>query len=217
MIRGAIFDLDGTLLDSMEIWEHAGEWYLQDRGITAEPGLGTKLYAMNMVQAAEYLKERYGLTDTIERIIDSVNQRILRYYREEVQTKPGVLQALECLRGQGVHMTIATSSDRVLAEAALARHGLMQYFERIFTCSEEHCDKSSPDIYLAACAAMRTAPEKTCVFEDALHAVQTAAAAGFRVTAIYDPASAAAAEELRKTADDYFMSFWELTEDWIRQ
>ena len=134
-IKGIIFDFDGTLFDSMSIWETAGADYLSSLGYTAEEGLSEKLKAWSMMQSAEYLKEQYGLPMSVEEIIAGVNKTVEDFYFYRAMPKENVISVLSAFQERGVKMCIATATDRYQVEAALRRCGMLEYFEAIFTCS----------------------------------------------------------------------------------
>lgn len=209
-LKGAIFDLDGTLLDSMYVWETTGEAYLIRHGITPEKGLNERFQALSIMQAAQYYREHYGITDSVEEIIDDVNKTVEHLYESEVLPKPGVLQFLEELRGNGVKLCVATATDRYMVEAALQRIGILQYFESILTCTEVGFGKDRPIIFEQALGKLGTSKADTIVFEDALYAIETAKKAGFRVAAVYDDSSKKQQAEIRALADYYATSF----QDW---
>lgn len=165
MIRGAIFDLDGTLLDSMPIWEDAAERFLNSLGIEAEPGLRQILYPMSMTEGGEYLKSRYRLELSVDEIVAGVSHVIEDFYAHQVQLKEGVGQFLAGLKQAGIKMVIATSNDRQVFEGALKRLGVFDCFDQIFTCSEIGVGKSKPDIFLVAAEFMGTLPEETWVLK----------------------------------------------------
>jgi HAD superfamily hydrolase (TIGR01509 family) len=211
MIAGAIFDVDGTLLDSMQIWNDAGERYLRNLGIKAEPDLGKIMFSMSMVQGAKYLKERYGLQLDADVIINGINSIIQDFYDNQVPLKRGVKQFLGEMKECDIKMTAATSSDRSLIEKAMDRLEILSFFDRIFTCSEVGTGKSKPDIYLAAKRYMDTELSNTWVFEDAYHAIKTAKNAGFRIAGVYDDSSMEVQKEIREISDIYLYDLSDFT------
>ncbi|HML38677.1 MAG TPA: HAD family phosphatase [Bacillota bacterium] len=203
MIAGAIFDLDGTVLDSMKVWEDAPELYLESLGIKAEPGLGKTLFPMSMAEGAEFLKEHYCPDKDADAIIKGVNRIVRDFYFEQVRLKEGVGQFLKDLKQAGIKITAATTSDREFVEKALERLDILDCFDRIFTCTEIGAGKSQPDIFLAAAEYMETVPGSTWVFEDSLYAIKTAKKAGFRTVGVYDESAGEDQEEIRSLADIY--------------
>ena len=203
MIKGMIFDADGTLLDSMPIWDDLGARYLKGIGIEAEPGLSEILFCMSLEESAAYMKRTYGLSQTEEEIRNGVLAKLDDFYVNEVQAKPGVSEFLRTLHERKVPMMIATSSSRHHIEAAMRRLGFLDYFAGIITCEEVGAGKSRPDIYLKCAEAMGLDPEEVCVVEDVIHAVRTANAAGFPTAGVYDAASAEDTEDMKKECSIY--------------
>ena len=210
-IRGAIFDVDGTLLDSMFIWDTIGEAYLRSIGYQPKENLNETFKNMSLHQAARYYQTEYGVTQSIDEIMDGVNAMLERYYRFEVPLKPGVAELLERLRQDGVKLCIATATDRHLVEAALDRCGVLSCFGEIFTCNEVGHGKDEPDIFEAALRFLGTRREETLVFDDALYAVRTAKEAGFPVAAVYDSHERSQAE-VRARSDLYLEDLTQLVE-----
>jgi|InofroStandDraft_1065614.scaffolds.fasta_scaffold43478_2 HAD superfamily hydrolase (TIGR01509 family) len=210
-IRGAIFDVDGTLLDSMFIWDTIGETYLRSIGYQPKENLNETFKNMSLRQAARYYQTEYGVTLSIDQIMDGVNAMLERYYRFEVPLKPGVAELLERLRQSGVKLCIATATDRHLVEAALDRCGVLSCFGEIFTCNEVGHGKDEPDIFEAALRFLGTRREETLVFDDALYAVRTAKEAGFLVAAVYDSHERSQAE-VRARSDLYLEDLTQLVE-----
>lgn len=206
--KGAIFDVDGTLLDSMWIWDSMGEDYLRSLGIEPKTDIREKLRPMSLYQAACYFRSEYGICDSAEQIMDGVNRRIAHFYTEEVLPKYGAEHFLSRLKASGVNMCIATATDIGLIEVALERCGMAKYFSKIFTCAMVGEGKDSPAIYDASLAFLSTAKKETIVFEDALHAAKTAKAAGYTVAAVYD-ASEPGQKELAEIADYYLKDYKE--------
>ena len=210
-IRGAIFDVDGTLLDSMFIWDTIGETYLRSIGYQPKENLNETFKNMSLHQAARYYQTEYGVTRSIDEIMDGVNAMLERYYRFEVPLKPGVAELLERLRQDGVKLCIATATDRHLVEAALDRCGVLSCFGEIFTCNEVGHGKDEPDIFEEALRFLGTRREETLVFDDALYAVRTAKEAGFPVAAVYDSHERSQAE-VRARSDLYLEDLTQLVE-----
>ena len=211
MVQGVIFDVDGVLLDTMHVWTDAGARYLATLGREAEPRLGDKLFTMTVDMGAVYLKENYGLSQSLPEIIKGINGVVEDYYYHEAAFKPGARALLDRLRQAGVPMTIATSTARPYILAAFDRLGYTGYFTSVLSCVQLETSKSEPDIFFRAAADMGTEPEKTWLFEDGLYSVRTAKAAGFKTVGVYDQVSAHEQEELRRLADVYVTSLTDFT------
>ena len=212
-LQSAIFDMDGTLVDSMHVWRDIGPRLLRSQGIEPEEGIYEKLNLMTLRQSAQYCKDTYGLPQTVDELMDMINDIMAGFYQNEVQAKPGVHKFLSLLKMEGVGMYIATNTDRRLVEIALKRVGIGSYFRGILTCGEVGVGKSeSPEIYERAMRRLQSNKKDTVIFEDSLHGIKTAKSAGFRVCAIYDPASQADQEEIKAISDYYIRSFEEMFE-----
>lgn len=210
MTAGAIFDVDGTLLDSMSIWDTVGEDYLRSIGYRPRGNLNEVFKDMSLDQAARYYQAEYGVALSVEEITAGVNAMLEDFYRHRAPLKPGAGAFVEGLFRRGVRLCIATATDRYLVEAALERCGVLSRFERIFTCGEVGHGKDEPDIFEAALRFLGTERSKTVVFEDALYAARTAKKAGFRLAAVYDVHEKGQAE-IRRLADLYLENFEQLS------
>jgi len=211
-LQSAIFDMDGTLLDSMHIWNHLGADLLKQLGHTPRPDLEDRLKVLTLRQGAAYCKEAYGLPQTAEEIVQMLEGRVHDFYHNEVLAKPGVEKFLSLLKMEGVWMYVATATDRELAEAALRHAGIDHYFRGMLTCQEVGKGKDDPEIYERAMRRLQSNKKDTVIFEDALHAIQTAKAAGFRVAAVYDRSAEADQPAIQRLADTYIRSFEEMFE-----
>ena len=206
MIKGAIFDLDGTLLDSMFIWDTIGEEYLRSLGKEPHEDLKETFMTLTLEEAAEYYREHYGVSLSVKEIVDGVNAMVEQTYRTKVTLKPGISEYLAWLKENGVRMCVATVTDRYLVEETLERLGVRHYFSEIFTCAEVGFGKDKPVIYQKALEHLETAKDETYVFEDMLFALNTAKTDGFPTVGIYDRHEAHQ-DELKELADYYVLDF----------
>ena len=201
-----IFDADGTLLDSMYIWQELGGRYLRSLDIMPERDLSKILYPMSLEQSCLYLQSQY----VPEKSIDEIRQGILRiiqdFYIDEVELKDGVRNFLKTMKQRNIPMVIATSGDRTLLNAALERNGIDEYFDAIFTCSELETTKHEPKIFLACAEFLGLAPNNIAVFEDSLFAIETAKAAGFITFGVEDESNIYDREKIIEVAD-YYVDF----------
>ena len=213
MLKGAIFDLDGTLLDSMFIWDTAGEVYLRSIGIEPREDLQKVLKPMSLLQSATYIREKYSIPLTVEEIMDGVNRTVEGFYFHTVQPKEGVIAFLEQMKKQEVRMCIATATDRYQVEAALKRCGIEPFFSEIFTCTDVGHGKDEPIIFQKAMDYLGTTKANPIVFEDAYHAAKTAKADGFITVAVFDSHETKQVE-LHSVSDCFIENFTQTEHFW---
>lgn len=206
MLKGAIFDLDGTLIDSMFIWETIAEDYLRCLGKEPHEDLKSTFMTLTLEEAAQYYRDHYGVTLSVQKIVDGINTMIEEIYRTKVTLKPGIEKYLYWLKKNNVKMCIATATDRYLAEETLERLGIRSYFSKIFTCTEVGRGKDEPIIYQKAIAFLGTMKKETCVFEDSLFALKTAKADGYIAIGVYDKHEKKQ-EELQHLSDYYIRDY----------
>lgn len=185
-LKGAIFDMDGTILDSMFIWMDVERDYLISKGYMPREDLFDAIRSMNLEQTAKYFISEYGLPETPEQIRKEIYDLVSNFYLHEAQLKPGAKEFLEYLHGAGVKMALATATDRMYVEGALRRCGVLDLFDTVCTCGDVGVSKREPDVFFKALATIGTSQADTVVFEDAYFAIKTASNAGFRVVAVYD-------------------------------
>ena len=212
-LKCAIFDFDGTLFDSMFIWDNVGEIYLRSLEKEPKPSMREDVRALSLYQSACYFKQEYDMFLSVEEIMRGINQTIEHFYIHEVLPKPGVADFLKRMHKDGISMCIATASDRYQIEAALSRCGMEHYFEAIFTCSEVGHGKDEPVIFQKAMEHFGADRSSAIVFEDAIHAIQTAKDDGFAVVAVFDSSEKRQAE-IRNLADCYITGFEHTEEFW---
>lgn len=209
-IQGAIFDLDGTILDSMHIWSEIGLLFLKNKGIEPPPGVEDEFVKMSMVQAAEYYIKNIDPTATVMEIVNEVNALVQGFYFNEVIKKDGVKEFLDFLKSRDVKMCIATATDKHLVEKALERNDIREYFLEIFTCSSVGAGKDTQKIYDVALEFLGTPKENTFVFEDALYAIETANKAGYNILGINDVSEKADPETVKKLCNYYINNYSEI-------
>lgn len=207
MINGIIFDVDGTMLDSMRIWGELGTRYLSFVGIEAKPGLAKILFPMSLDESSEYLKKEYNLPYSVERITEDTIKILEDFYKYEAKPKDGAVEFIKQMVDKHIPMAIATSGDRRILNTALERLGLSDCFAAVLTCSDLQTNKRVPTIYLRAAELLGTKPEETAVFEDVLYAIRAAKSAGFITYAVEDISSIQDRKEIKATADYYLQDF----------
>ena len=188
-IKGAIFDLDGTLINSLFFWDRLwvllGEKYLSNKDF--RPGLEMEkaVRTVTFVDAAKMLHEKFGFGNP-EEIYKLIYDFCVDTYRNEVTLKPGVKELLAHLKSKGVKMCIATASMPALLREIFDRFDLDRYFPKVISCAEVGKDKSHPDVFIAAETYLGTARDDTWIFEDSFTALKTAQNAGFKTVGVYD-------------------------------
>ncbi|MBS7299024.1 MAG: HAD family phosphatase [Eubacteriales bacterium] len=208
-IKGAIFDLDGTLLDSMHAWDGVGERYLKSKGIQASPTLQDEIGSMSLIESCTYVKKQYNLEEGVDEILAGILKIVESFYFEEALLKEGVGDFINCLHSKGVRMCVATATDKTLAKAALERNKVIEYFDSILTCGELGCNKATAQIYNKALKALGTQKGNTVVFEDAFYAAKSAKRDGFIVCGVYDVSED---KPVKDICDFYINSFLEAGE-----
>lgn len=214
MIKAAIFDVDGVILDSLIVWNDLGERYLRAMNIEPEKDINSVLFSMSMEQGAMYLKSHYGLDISERQIMLDVQNMVQDFYYNQVQLKKGAKRVLDFLLENNIPMAVATSSQRTHIEKAFARLGIIDYFDVILTTSEVGQSKYFPDIYEAAARAMNAKNEQILVFEDSLYALKTAVKAGFVGVGVRDDNGEPNQLELMNTGRLYLEKIDDLIYKW---
>lgn len=203
-IKYAIFDADGTLLDSMHIWDTVDGAFLMMRGIFPKEDRIFMRYGY--FNAVNRIIEEYGVDMTPDEIRSEI-MKILKYYYDNVaKAKDGVKEFLQALNDNGVRCVVATATDRIVMKSALERLGLLEYFEEVFSTKDTGISKHDPHIYNMACDFLG-ADEDIFVFEDAAYAIDTVVKAGYRVVAIEDYSAENEREHIKEVSDYYVTSY----------
>lgn len=202
-----IFDLDGTLVDSMWMWRQIDIEFLGERGIVLPEDLQQKIEGMSFRETAVYMQERFQLKETAEELMDIWNKMAFEKYKNEVPLKRGIQKFLEHLKACQIKMGIATSNSPLLVETVLKAQGIFEYFDSIHTANEVEKGKPAPDIYLLVAKDLGVEPEKCLIFEDIVQGIMAGKNAGMTTCAIYDDYSKDDDENKRATADYYIEDY----------
>ncbi len=201
-IDAAIFDMDGTLLDSLSVWTDLAQTFLESKGVEFSSELCEKMKAMSIQESAVFLKNELEVCDSSEEIINGVRESLIKFYAGEAKFKEGAYEFLEKLKEAGVKMCICTANDEKLAYLALKANKAEGFFSDII-CMGKH----NPKAY-DTCLDVLNAKKETCmVFEDAYYATKTAKEAGYKVCGVYDKHEK---EDIKPFCDIYIDSFNEI-------
>ena len=189
-ITGAIFDMDGTLIDSLSFWdvfwERLGTRYRNDPSFRPNAEEESTMRTMLLRDLADRLHETYGFAESGEELHRVANEMCERFYIEDVEMKEGAIEFLEHCRRRGIRMCIASASAMNLIELAMKKFELYKYFSRVISCSEVGKGKDFPDLFDLAHAHLGTPKESTWVFEDSIVAIETSVKAGYKTVGIFD-------------------------------
>lgn len=207
---GAIFDMDGTLLDSMGVWRDITAKFLEKRGITLSDEMVKKFRDMTLEESLPLIVDMFQLPDTLEEVFQEFSALAREEYMHNIPFKPHAKAYLEKLHKSGVKIAIATSGYDELCRGALKRLGALAYVDAIALSSEVGVNKSNPDVYLLAASRLGIAPADCMVFEDILLGIGGGKKAGMQTTAVADFSNENEWEQLKNSADFYINSWAEL-------
>lgn len=209
-MKAAIFDMDGTLIDSMGAWRALNVSFVRDRGVALTPGEEQALYSMSGTMVVDYIRQRFGLEADFSELLERAKQRMEPVYRAGVPLKPGAGAYLKRLRAQGVKCVVATATPARLALIALNRVGLVTDLDYIFSTDMIGGFKGERAFFDRLCAMIGERNEDCVMFEDALYAMQGARGAGLGVIGVTDPTNASDREAIRAVCDRMIDSYDEL-------
>ena len=208
--KAVIFDLDGTLVDSMWIWKSVDIDFFGERGVELPDDLQGALDGMSFRETAAYMKNRFGFVETVDELMVIWNEMAHKKYQYEAPLKEGVLEFLKALKEKDIKVGIASGNSEFLVRTVLESHGVLEYFDSIHTANEVEKGKPAPDIYLLVAKDLQVNPEHCLIFEDIVHGIMAGKNAGMKTCAIYDHYSKEDDEKKRELADYYITDYREL-------
>lgn len=209
-IDAIIFDLDGTLMDSMGVWREIDVEFLGRFGMPVPDDLLENIEGMSFTEGAIYFRDVLGVPLTVEEIVDCWNEMAMYKYGHEVKPKPGAKAFILRANELGIPMAIASSNSIPLIDAVLKRNGMENCIDAVAISCEVPKGKPAPDVYLLAAKRVNADPTRCVVFEDILPGIIGGKAAGMRVVVMDDPHSVQSKEEKEALADGYIFSFDEI-------
>lgn len=215
--KAVIFDLDGTLVDSMWMWKEIDREYLGRYGLKLPEDLQRSIEGMSFTETAHYFKEHFQIPESIEQMKKTWNEMAWEKYEKQTPLKEGAKEFLDFLKEQKISMAIATSNSRELVDMVTRVHHIYDYFSAIITGCEVEKGKPAPDVYLKAAAEIGAEPEDCLVFEDIVQGIMAGKNAGMRVCAVEDVYSMFQDKEKRELADYYITDYKELMSAWKRE
>lgn len=204
----AIFDMDGTLVDSMSHWNNLAGEFLEGKGVAHVPReVIEKIKVMTITESAALFIDEFNLTGTPETVVAEMNAMMDEHYRRDIPLKSGVKEYLDSLHEKGVEMCVASATAEHLMEACLKRVGVMKYFKFLLSCETVGVGKHRADVYFEAAKRLQAKPCDTAVYEDAIYAASTAKKAGFYVIGVYDDSAKLRWKDIEVLADEVIKEF----------
>ncbi|MDE6796737.1 MAG: HAD family phosphatase [Ruminococcus sp.] len=211
MIKGIIFDLDGTLIDSMNVWCETDRIFLKENGVENPPeDISERVKKLTVDKSAELFIKEFGLECSVDYIIRRIEEIVQHEYFYKIPLKKGVPELLDFLDSKSIPYGVATVTYKNLAEAVLKRHGISDRLKFLLTSADFPQGKKTPDMYIRCAEIMGLVPENVLIAEDSLHCIETAVSAGFLTAGVYDSFSENDMENIIRISDYYFNEISEI-------
>ena len=205
--KAAIFDLDGTLLNSMDVWKQIDISFLQKRGLPVPADYVTEICSRSFAEAAQYTLDLFKLSEKVEVMVKEWEEMAVYEYAHNVELMPHTLEYILKLKDMGVKLAVATGLPEKLFLPCLENNGVLELFDVCCSTDEVRRGKEYPDIFAFAAQKLDVCPEQCLVFDDVLPAVRSAKQSGMLVCGVYDKYSAHHRTEMEQIADGYLIDF----------
>ena len=210
LMKGAIFDCDGTLIDSAKAWRAVETELFKAVGGRVTDEVARALSPLTIPEAAVYLHDTHGVGADADDVVRMIGEGMLAFYRSKAQPRPGALEFVQALHARGIRCSVASSSPQDFLQAGLACAGFLPYLDAVVSVEDVGASKREPAVFDRACELMGTSPADTWGFEDSIYAIHTLKAAGYRTVGIYERDTSGTFEQLKETADIAVLSFEDL-------
>ena len=211
MIDGIIFDLDGTIIDSMNVWCETDRIFLKENGVDNPPeDISERVKKLTVDKSAELFIREFGLECSVEYVIRRIEEIVQYEYFCKIPLKKGVPEVLDFLDGKSIPYGVATVTYKNLAEAVLKRHGIYERLKFLLTSADFPKGKKNPDMYIRCAEIMGFPPKNVLIVEDSLHCIETAKDAGFMTAGVYDSFSENDMDNIIRISDYYFNEISEI-------
>lgn len=205
-IKGYIFDLDGTLIDSMPLWYNVDRIFLSENGVTPPDNISEIVKKMTVEQSSRYFIDTFNLKISQQQIINRIEQIVAENYKNTIPLKEGVSNLLDHLDSKNIPYGVATATYRSLATSCLTRLNLINRIKFLETCSEIGKGKEFPDIFFKCAENLKLSPKSVAVVEDSLYCLETAKNHGFFTIAIWDKSNNSDWQSIENLCDLSFQS-----------
>lgn len=206
-MKAAIFDIDGTLIDSIDFWRNLGKNYLISQGISPRDDLNQAMETLTVTEGISYMKEEYKIGKTSLQIKDELDELLFSYYKNDAKLKPYVIEVIKTLKSKNIRLAIASVIDEKLIFSVLDRYGIYDYFEFVQTSENTNLSKDNGEFFKLLPKRLNIKPDQIFLFEDSLHCMEAAKMAGLNVVAIEDNYAKKDLEKIIEFADIYLKDF----------